>query len=281
MQIIEYDNPLLFRDKTIEFLLQREAERCVELGIVGRLVAGMTTSAIGDELARPRLWTVEDGDNLVAVAIQTLADTMIVSGGSGPAMSMLARHLKDKNWDGQYLVGSAPAIGELVNEYASLSRRQQKLELRCWTMEVREVVDPMPVPGSIHECGQADFDLLKQWTAAFSRAIGEEDDGARMAGNLLKDRRVFFWIDGGPRAMAAWAGPTPNGIRINFVYTPPEFRRRGYASNLVAQLSRQLLAQGRKFCFLNADQANPTSNHIYESIGYVRVSTFEKWGLAG
>ena len=45
----------------------------------------------------------------------------------------------------------------------------------------------------------------------------------------------YIWHDGhAPCSMAATAGPTPNGIRINRVYTPPEFRSHGFASNLVA-----------------------------------------------
>ena len=51
----------------------------------------------------------------------------------------------------------------------------------------------------------------------------------------------------------------------------PDLRRRGYASNLVAELSRWLLDDGYEACFLYTDLANPTSNKIYTEIGYVRV----------
>ncbi|MBA2569295.1 MAG: GNAT family N-acetyltransferase [Actinobacteria bacterium] len=71
--------------------------------------------------------------------------------------------------------------------------------------------------------------------------------------------------------MTGFGGPTPNGIRIGPVYTPPELRGRGYASALVAKLSSSLLAGGRRFCFLYTDLANPASNKIYERLGYVRV----------
>jgi predicted GNAT family acetyltransferase len=56
------------------------------------------------------------------------------------------------------------------------------------------------------------------------------------------------------------------------VYTPPQLRGRGYATSLVAELSRALLDAGRRFCFLYTDLANPTSNAIYERIGYVKVA---------
>ena len=52
--------------------------------------------------------------------------------------------------------------------------------------------------------------------------------------------------------------------------TPPRYRRQGYASALVAELSERLLAE-RRFCFLFTDLANPTANRIYEQIGYRRV----------
>ncbi|RMG86271.1 MAG: GNAT family N-acetyltransferase, partial [Chloroflexi bacterium] len=36
-------------------------------------------------------------------------------------------------------------------------------------------------------------------------------------------------------------------------------------------LSQWLLEQGRQFCFLFTDLANPTSNHIYQEVGYEAV----------
>ena len=85
------------------------------------------------------------------------------------------------------------------------------------------------------------------------------------------DAGLVLWEDGEPVSVAGYGGRTPNGIRVGPVYTPPELRGRGYASALVAGLSTMLLAEGRKFCFLYTDLANPTSNRIYEQIGYERV----------
>jgi predicted GNAT family acetyltransferase len=89
---------------------------------------------------------------------------------------------------------------------------------------------------------------------------------------------ILLWEDGGaPVSAAGWGGATPNGIRIAPVYTPPELRGRGYATALTAELSQRLLdgrlfEGGRRFCFLYTDLANPTSNAIYERIGYRRVA---------
>jgi hypothetical protein len=85
-------------------------------------------------------------------------------------------------------------------------------------------------------------------------------------------RGLALWeVDGSPVSMAGYTGPTPHGIRVSYVYTPAEHRRKGYASACVAALSQQLLDRGFDFCFLFTDLHNPTSNHIYQQIGYQPV----------
>jgi predicted GNAT family acetyltransferase len=73
----------------------------------------------------------------------------------------------------------------------------------------------------------------------------------------------------------AHGGPTPHGMRIGPVYTPPEHRRQGYASAATSAVSQHLLDGGRRFCFLYTDLANPTSNHIYQEIGFQSVCDVE------
>jgi predicted GNAT family acetyltransferase len=79
---------------------------------------------------------------------------------------------------------------------------------------------------------------------------------------------MWVWDDGGVTSLCGFGSPTPSGIRVGPVYTPPERRGRGYATALTAATSAHLLASGRRFCFLYTDMANPTSNAIYRRIGY-------------
>jgi predicted GNAT family acetyltransferase len=81
-----------------------------------------------------------------------------------------------------------------------------------------------------------------------------------------------MWEDGADVvSMCGFGGLTPRGIRIGPVYTPPELRRRGYASALTAHVTQQQLDGGRDYCFLYTDLANPTSNRIYLNLGYELV----------
>ncbi|TML53864.1 MAG: hypothetical protein E6G15_08530 [Actinobacteria bacterium] len=89
-----------------------------------------------------------------------------------------------------------------------------------------------------------------------------------------------LWVDHGiPVSMAGVGSPTPHGIRVGPVYTPLDLRGRGYASNLVAAACSAALKAGRRFCFLFTDLANPTSNSIYQQIGYRPVSDSAQWAF--
>ena len=83
--------------------------------------------------------------------------------------------------------------------------------------------------------------------------------------------RALWDTDDGPVSLAAFGGPTPNGMRIGPVYTPREHRGRGFGSAVTAAASRHLLDRGARFCFLYTDLANATSNAIYMRIGYEPV----------
>ena len=58
------------------------------------------------------------------------------------------------------------------------------------------------------------------------------------------------------------------GVSISCVYIPPEFREKGYASAVVASLSKLALESGKEFCTLYTDLSNLISNNIYQRIGY-------------
>jgi predicted GNAT family acetyltransferase len=80
----------------------------------------------------------------------------------------------------------------------------------------------------------------------------------------------------------AWLSPPVAGVvRVSGVYTPPERRRRGYASGCVAAISQVALERGAAACVLYTDLDNPTSNTIYQRIGYRPVVESAIWRFTG
>jgi predicted GNAT family acetyltransferase len=152
---------------------------------------------------------------------------------------------------------------------------------------VESVTAPEGVPGSLRHARPADRDQMVDWMLAFEAEAMGPEAGSRDMRALVNDmfsksnRTGYIWeVDGKPVSMCQATGPTPNGIRIGAVYTPPDERRRGYASAITAAVSREHLDHGRRWCFLFTDLANPTSNRIYQAIGYrpirdIRLINFE------
>jgi len=125
-----------------------------------------------------------------------------------------------------------------------------------------------------------DTDVLVQSMQNFWKDIGEqqtEQQAPETVEGLMMDERLYVWEHEGLRLIAAWSGPTTHGVRIGVVYTPTEFRGKGYASACVAALSQAMLNSGRKFCCLFTDLSNPVSNRVYQRIGYVPVCDFVEY----
>jgi hypothetical protein len=174
-------------------------------------------------------------------------------------------------------------------EFAELWGRQAGVSVRVNMRQgvyALEQVEPLPaVSGSARVATADDRELALSWWIAFGDEVLHEGGPGRENAEAMVEHRlssprggILLWEDDGrPVSLAGWGGPTPNGARVGPVYTPPELRGRGYATALTADLSQRLLdgrlfEGGRRFCFLYTDLANPTSNAIYERIGYRRVA---------
>jgi len=74
----------------------------------------------------------------------------------------------------------------------------------------------------------------------------------------------------------AWAQSTGQTSEVGMHQRVYELRQ-GYASALVARLSQHLLDLGYQFINLFTDLQNPTSNAIYQKIGYRPVCDFRMY----
>jgi predicted GNAT family acetyltransferase len=144
------------------------------------------------------------------------------------------------------------------------------------------VPPPEPASGQLRLAGKRDLDLLVGWLNEFATETRVGTVNTRtFAENHINNKTVFLWEDEGePRTSSLFAGLTPHGVRVGFVYTPPQFRRRGYASACVAAVSQKALDTGYEFCCLYTDLSNPTSNDIYQRIGYTPVCDVVDYEIA-
>jgi len=232
------------------------------------------------------LLVVSDGDIVALATVRTPPFNLILSDATDEtALDVLLDALGGDQPNIPGVVGNLPTVDAFVDRWRRRTGGNAEARMRQGVFELRAVENVPPVEGEVFRAGPQDREIVARWFRAFeleahpgADASGDEDDPSVTERSL--DLRLSGAEDAGlwllrvgsePVSLAGFGGPTPSGIRIGPVYTPPEHRRHGDATWLVAALSERLLAGGRRFCFLYTDLSNPTSNAIYERIGYARV----------
>jgi len=273
LRLDRYASPNDFLATAGAYLQAREAEHNLILGIAGTLRDDPGT--VDD--APPLLATVTDGMRVVAAAVRTPPRNLVLSEVDEPAaVEALADGLAGEELPGA--VGPPEAVQAFAERWTERTGDGWEVQLQERIFRLQRVVAPRPTQGIVRAAAASDRDLVVEWIVAFEReALPEQRLAAQIAkavdDSLASARnRIFLWENAEPVSLVGVGGATPNGIRIGPVYTPPRFRGRGYASALTASVSQAMLNEGRRFCFLYTDLANPTSNKIYQAIGYEPVT---------
>lgn len=283
MRLIRLSTAAEFQARAVAFLLEHEAEHNLMLGL-------MTSLIFKPDLypSQPYFAVMETAGRPVGAALMTPLHNVTVSLGAGPeALRALAEDVRAFRPDTPGVTGPAPAAQRFAEAWQTLTGQTFRHALAKRIYKLERVIPPAPVGGALRRAGEPDRALLLAWITAFQvAAFGSADAGAvtRTVHNMLtlppEYRSTYLWEDPYPVALVSCGGPTPNSLRVGPVYTPVEFRRRGYASALTAAVSQLILDQGRRFATLFTDLANPTSNKIYQAIGYVPVCDADEYRFA-
>ena len=276
--VIRHADVVQFQAAAHDFLMTAEAENNLILGIIDGLLAGRDVTPDGSGSSeRPLLVTV-GMQPVELVAVRTPPHKLQISRGTRRAAEELARFLATEKLPGTG--GEAGTVGVFVEAWRRVTRQSIHEGMRLLIYQLRTVLAPISVPGKSREATLEDANLLAGWHDSFFAEIFPERSFAssqRVIEGLVRTHGIFVWEHGQVVSMAARVAVTPNGERIGLVYTPPEFRQNGYAGACVATLSQTVLDTGRSSCFLFTDRANPTSNSIYQRIGYEPVSEFDDY----
>lgn len=278
---------LEFTEDPSAFLAAAEAHLAAD-PVLTTVVSTVTHRAIG-EVARgipapdhPRWWVVVRRRNeVVGIAMRTAPFApypLFVLPMPEEGARAIARALHERGEQVGGMNGALPAVEVLAAEAARLARGRLSVHEHTRLFELAELIEPAPVGGRLRLALQEDLDLVLAWYHAFARDAAEQAGHAALEGEQvtwedmlvrIETGRVWLWEDEtGERVHVTGANPPSFGVaRIGPVYTPKEHRGRGYASAAVAAVSRRMVAEGTRVC-LFTDQANPTSNKIYQQLGF-------------
>ena len=260
-----------FLSRAEAWLLRSEAEHNLILGIAHRL------SEAPDSYEPPiYLATIQREDEegeIVGCAFRTPPYKLGITGMPGAALPALAADVADVYEALPAVLGPAAEAQRFAELWSRIRgvRARPGMRQRVYQLDAVQPPEHRP-PGGTRKAGVEDVGLVADWMAAFSAEAGvPSGDPRRQAEERIREGAIFLWEDDQPVSMAGAVARTPTGVRIGYVYTPPELRGRGYATIATTALSQRLLDAGFRFCFLYTNLANPTSNRIYQRIGYRAV----------
>jgi uncharacterized protein len=185
--------------------------------------------------------------------------------------------------DGVALPGVFGPAGTAARFAEVLARRRKVAAIQTSAerlYEVRDLRVPDAVDGTLRRASDADWGLLLSWLPGFEAGAdwAGSDPASVFVTRRLAAGDVWIWDDDGPVSMAARTDAVAGVSRIQAVNTPPEQRRRGYASAGVAALSASVLAQGLR-CVLHANVNNAVADSVYRRLGYQGVGDLLRYRL--
>ena len=238
------------------------------------ILAGMLARAVdGTHRVRDAVWilVVED-ERLIGVAMHTPPNHPFVPRLPAGAAAAIAEHLLRVRRPFTGVVGEMHAVKEFADTWAAHTGGSSSVVMSMRMYRLGVLQGPTDVPGSARCAAPADLDVVANWFARFhaeSAPDSPSDDHVQMARRRVDRQDVWLWTDAGrPVSLAVGSAPAAGVSRIAPVYTPPEFRRRGYGAAITARATQACLDSGAEDVVLYTDLANPASNSIYQKIGY-------------
>ena len=266
-----------FYDAAFSVLLRDEAQNSLPLGnaILGK------NGGEPDGWRNPQNWymaTVSDESGVVLTAIMTPpfnltlyeTDNLPRAG----ALESLCQNILAEGIDIPGVTCEKQLAERFAAVFCPLTTAAPHIRKNLRVYKLTQVEASIPRIGSLRLAAPSDLHFLPYWHQGFHTDCGMgtpelPEEFSAVSRFVSRERLFVLEHDGMPVSMAGISREIITGSCVGMVYTPPYLRAKGYAMSCVAQLSELILARGQHYASLFTNLANPTSNSIYQKIGYV------------
>ena len=275
-----FDDPYFYYDQAHHLWEAEETRNNLILGLALRLQSDL--HAYGEAMPLMALVKDEHG-KMGASALMTPPFALVVQSEpiNKPALETLADTLIGNDWPLPGVNG-VDAVSDCFAEiWQEKTGQQARRIMNTRAYELRQVV-PVEYPsGGMTLAKESDAQCGADMLNAMAEEIivgPKRQYTAQSMLEIIRKQYVFFWQDAGEIVSITIANrPQIKGICVGGVYTPPALRKRGYARALVAEVSKELLGRGYEFTNLFTDLSNPTSNKIYQEVGYRPICDYHQY----
>ena len=272
MQVIEYPTASEFLAFARTRLMENEAANAIILSY-----AHNQTQAVQSAMSTTFYCVVEDDEPLLP-AMFTREIWPLLTDGPEDAARLLARYFFPKIPTMKGVSGPKDPSLAFADEWEALTHCNLEINMNSRIYECTSVTQTKRAEGTLKQATMDDIDLVRNWHDSFR--IEAQIAVPPNVDQLIKqveNGSIYLWITDRPVSTALYGRGTENGGTVSAVYTPPEHRNNGYATALTAAITQKILDSGKKYAVLYTNLDNPTSNSIYQQIGYKPISDSTVW----
>jgi ribosomal protein S18 acetylase RimI-like enzyme len=220
-----------------------------------------------------RCWWASGRHGVEAAAIQIpRGNKAAITPGPVAAIDALVEAMAEDSPGLPGVVGEAAPVSRFAGRWAEQCRVPAAPVEGGRLYRLGMLVAPPTMPGLLRQGTAGDEDTVIDWAAQFQAETGDGGDTVANVRHRLAAGHLWVWEDGDSVAMASAPGAVFGVARVGLVFTRPDCRRRGYAAAVVAALSEHLLGGQADTCILYTQLSNPTSNAVYQRLGYRAVT---------
>jgi RimJ/RimL family protein N-acetyltransferase len=275
-----------YAERAWDLLSARAAENTLALTSIENLRRSRPSSE-----KPPLFGWYDEGGRVSGAVSRTPPYGVILSVVPDEALAGLALGLRARGADVPGVTGVVATVHRFVEIWTAGTALTAETTMSTRLYALHTLQPPAPPPaGRPRAARRDDFELSCRWFAAFAREAGVPwVDIERFVGEAIEQGLLWLWEDAtGTVVSVAHRHRSAAGVaRVGPVYTPAEHRRQGYGAAVTAACTADALHRDADQVVLFTDLANPTSNSIYQQIGYrpvgdhrtVRFRAAEETGL--
>ena len=263
-----YSDPKEFLDRAGQFLVADPFSSSVIATVTTRMASGEFANSPDNAW----LTVEEDGSRVAGLVMHTPPHNMFLSRMPHDAAFALAHDVAQSGRKPTGVNGAIDATTAFARAWEETTGQRSVVvrETRMYRL------DELRMPSAVGQADRAqssqDLSLVATWLAAFhdeAQSHAPVEDWMAMAQRRMNAGEFHLWhVDGTPVALAGVSRAVAGVARVGPVYTPPMARGNGYGSAVTAAATSAALSEGAQHVVLYTDLANPTSNSIYQNIGY-------------
>jgi GNAT superfamily N-acetyltransferase len=254
--------------------------------LTGNVIAVEVEGVVGGQrpLRAGSLWiTAENDRRLVGIAMHTPPFNLFLPRLADEVSDAVAEALFESGRQLPGVNGERGTAERFLSRWTRLTNSSAYPERSMRLYLLGKLAPPSGVAGEGRTAVPAEQGLVSRWLGAFHHEAdpnGPAEDFDSVAERRVAQGLVWMWRDKGePVSLAGISRPAAGVARVGPVYTPPESRGHGYGSAVTALASQSGLDAGATHVVLYTDLSNPTSNSIYQTIGYMPDHDSGRWSL--